>query len=294
VFPDDHVSRAVVAGLPVRADSDRMVTAAGGRGLRIVPFFGAEVWEGSRRGYPVNVVDGRTAERRDLVVSLEYLWMSRHEGVPWPAEPRFEGWPGRAWDRHLVIVDTSTCLSWEGINLQPPWESVFGALLGRWYADAMVAIDLRSNLPHQPATVMASGMSLLAGLVRFEEVAAGRIDHALSITLPEIRPGAVWPARGGDGRSTNPDAPPMGAWLRLRADADLSGLGPQAAVVARALQRHGAVVSDSGPHAAVAGEPDLRWDDADLRGLGRFTLADFEVVDPSSLILDPASHRIRR
>ena len=70
--------------------------------------------------------------------------------------------------------------------------------------------------------------------------------------------------------------------------------GPQAAVVARALQRHGAVVSDSGPHATLAGEPDLRWDNGDLRGLGRFTLADFEVVDPGSLVVDPASHRIRR
>jgi hypothetical protein len=287
------MSRAVVAGLPVHERSTRMIAAAG-PDRPVLPFFSSGLWEGSRRGYPVNVVDGRTAARQDLVVALEYVYLSENQNVPWPVEPRFEGWPGRAWDRHVIIVDTSTCRSWEGINLQPPGENVVGTLLNRWYADAIVSIDLTSTEPHRPGTVTSAGFSLLSGLVRYDEVAAGRVDHALSLIMPEIGPAPVWPARSSDGQSANPDAPPMGSWLRLRSDADLRGLGPQALTVARALQTHGAVITDSGPNVALAGEPDLRWNDADLAGLQGLTVSDFEVVDPARLIVDPASHRIRR
>ena len=290
VFPENHISRAVITELPVHPRSSAMIRAAG-PDSSIGAGFGATVWQGSRAGYPINVVDGRTSERRDLVVSLEYLYMSTFLGVPWPVEPRFEGWPGRAWDKHIIIVDTSTCVSWEGINLQPPWENVFGMLSGRWYADAMVTIDLRSTNPPS-GSVTAAGFSLLQGLVRYEEVQAGEISHTLSLALPDISPRNIWPALGSDGRSSNPDAPPMGAWFRLREDADLSGLGPQATVVARALQRHGAILTDTGPSPGLAGEPDQRWDDTDLAGLRRFRLNDFDIIVPTQLATSESRHQI--
>ena len=79
----------------------------------------------------------------------------------------------------------------------------------------------------------------------------------------------------------------MGSWLRLRADVDLSGLGPQARTVAEAMKVHGAVVGDTGPGGLVLnGEPDERWNDSDLRGLGSLSLADFELVDASGMRVD--------
>jgi hypothetical protein len=103
----------------------------------------------------------------------------------------------------------------------------------------------------------------------------------------------VWPANGSDGRSTDPDAPPMGTWLRLRSDVDLSHLGPQARVVAEALKVHGAVIFDTGPSYGLMGEPDTRWADGDLAGLQTLTIGMFEVVDPTPMQVSPTSHQIR-
>ena len=85
----------------------------------------------------------------------------------------------------------------------------------------------------------------------------------------------------------------MGSLLRLRGDVDISGLGPQAKVVAQAMKDHGVVISDTGPNAALTGEPDVRWDDSDLDGLGRLTVGDFDVVDAAPMQVSAGSYQIR-
>ena len=88
---------------------------------------------------------------------------------------------------------------------------------------------------------------MLSGLVRYEEVAAGRVDHAVGINLPKVKLAPpIWPANRTDGRSTDPSAPAMGTWFRLRPEVDLSTLGPQARIIAEAMKVHGAVLSDTG------------------------------------------------
>jgi hypothetical protein len=293
VFPRDHVFHATVTALPVRERSAATIQSMG-PDSRIGAGFGSTVWMGSRPGIPTNVVDSRTAPRQDILVSDLYAETSETEDMPWPAEPRFEGWPGRAWDKHLLVVDSATCSSWEAINMQPPGENVWGTLLNRWYADKVVKLDLGSNAIPPKGTVTASGLSMLSGMVRYDEVAAGRIGHVLMMASPKIRKGpSVWPANGSDGRSTDPDAPPMGTWLRLRSDVDLSHLGPQARVVAEALKVHGAVIFDTGPSYGLMGEPDTRWADGDLAGLQTLTIGMFEVVDPTPMQVSPTSHQIR-
>jgi hypothetical protein len=86
----------------------------------------------------------------------------------------------------------------------------------------------------------------------------------------------------------------MGSWLRLRSDADVSRLGPQARIVAEALRDHGAIVSDTGPGFVVRGEPDLRWDDDDIDTLGELTMDDFEIVDAAPMMVSPDSYQLRR
>jgi hypothetical protein len=214
--------------------------------------------------------------------------------VPLPAEPRFEGWPGKAWDAHLVSLDTSRCESRELLNVRDPSDDVFGWGGGRWFADAAATYDLRSNVPSTKGST-ASDASLLAGLVRYDEVRSGNIDHALSASLSEIsKAPPVWPAMDTDGRSTDPNAIPMGSWLRLKANVDVSRLGPQARVVAAALKEHGAVVSDTGPGFVVRGEPDERWDDRDIDTLGTLSLSDFEIVDASPMMVSRNSYQLRR
>lgn len=291
VFPTDHFSHATVSSLAPHPRSSAMIAATTDSPLR--GGFGSGVWMGSRSGIPVNVVDGRTAPRVDVVVE-DWRTDGGHLGVPLPAVPRFEGWPGKAWDAHLLVVDSSTCTTRELLNVRDPSDDILGLGGGRWWADGAGAFDLRSNTP-SPTGSTASKGSLLATMVRYDEVASGRIDHVLGAALPEISSGPpVWPAMGTDGRSDDPDAIPMGSWLRLRTDADTSQLGPQARVVAAALRTHGAVVGDTGPGLVLGGEPDERWDDADIGTLGTLSLSDFEIVDASPMMVTRDSHQLRR
>jgi hypothetical protein len=292
LFPPDHVFRATVTQLQVLPRSAQMI-AATGPDLSLRGGFSSGIWQGSRSGIPFNVVDGNAVEREDFVVSFDYHDTKSEFGIPLPDNPRFEGWPGKAWDKHLVVVDTATCESRELINVRGPDDDLLGIGGGRWFADAAATVDLTSNdRPEGVAT--ASQISLMAGLVRFDEVAAGRIDHAIASTLSEIKLDEhVWPALSTDGRSEHPDAIPMGSWLRLRDDVDLSGLGPQSRVVADALRIHGTIVMDTGPGFVLEGDPDPRWDDDDLDSLESLTLSDFELVDASPMMVSPESHQMR-
>jgi hypothetical protein len=293
LFPTDHVYRARVRGLPVQSGSPELIGATGGGAVSLVPGFSAGIWEGSRAGIPFNVVDGSTARRVDFVVTYNYHDDASHLGVPVPQNPRYEGWPIRAWDRHLVVVDTSTCQTREVIGVRTPEDDLWGFGGGRWYADAAATFDLHSN-GASSGVATASMVSLLSGLVRFDEVAGGEIDHALSVTLNRIAAGAVtWPAMATDGRSTEPHSIPMGSWLRLRDDVGLNELGPQARVIAEALKEHGMIVTDTGPGLILQGDPDTRWDDADLRTLRSLSLADFELLDASALMVSPRSFQMR-
>lgn len=293
VFPRDHVFHASIRSLPVRADSAAAIAAVGPN-RTIMAGFGSGVWQGSRLGIPVNIVDGSTSEWQRLMLSNLYAATSDGEWMPWPENPRLEGWPSSAWDRHMVVVDRETCLSWEAIQVQPPWQNLWAGALGRWWADKLVAIDLSSNTPRAGGTVTASGLSIHAGLVNYDDVAAGEIDHVITMAFPVIRSKAfVWPANGTDGSSSNPAAPQMGSWLRLKPTVDLSRLGPQAKVIARALQDHGAIIGDSGPNAALSGQPDTRWNDSDLAGLAGLRMSDFELVDPTPMKVSDSSYQIR-
>jgi hypothetical protein len=293
LFPTDHVYRARVRGLPVQPGSPDLIDATGGGAVSLVPGFSSGIWEGSRAGIPFNVADGSTARRVDFVVTYNYQEDESHLGVPIPENPRYEGWPSRAWDRHLVVVDTATCESREVIGVRTPEDDLLGLGGGRWYADAAATFDLNSNA-ESSGVATASMVSLLSGLVRFDEVAGGEIDHAISVTLDRIAAGVVtWPAMATDGRSTEPHSIPMGSWLRLRGDVGLDELGPQARVIAEALKDHGMIVTDTGPGLVLQGDPDTRWDDADLRTLRSLSLDDFELLDASELMVSPRSFQMR-
>lgn len=287
VFPRDHAFHADISGLPVAAGSEAIIEAAGAD-LILQPGFGSLVWRGSRTGLPINVVDSRAVPSVD-VLGGEYAYLSDLSGHPIPDSPKVEGFPGAAWDRHMLIVDTATCTSHEFFY------ATRIPVVGRWHAATAVTFDLGSNDIRDRGAANAAGTSMLAGLLRHDEVERGQIDHTLSFSLPRIaKREPVWPASGTDGRSTDPNAPPMGTWFRLRADTDLSGLGPDARVIAQALQLHGAVLGDTGPdYIGLAGENDERWDDADLETLKTLTLADFEVVDPSAMQVEEGSYQIR-
>lgn len=136
-------------------------------------------------------------------------------------------------------------------------------------------------------------MPILPGLVRYDEVASGRIDHAIRMTVPRTQNRYVWPATHRASSNGDPALPPMGTWFRLRADFDTSGFPPQSRVILEALKTHGAIVADNGSAWYLSGAPDDRWDNNDLRSLHSVPGSAFEAVDASVIMVHPGSAEAR-
>lgn len=280
LFPADNVWHADVSGLPLHPRSAAWRSSVGsGTGLKAD--FGSGLWNGGRIGIPWIGVDAGQAR---VPVSFYYPDESDPGPYPIPVDAPVE----HGSDHHVLVVDRDGCELYEVFDA----ERRSG---GTWTAGSGARWDLRSNAlrPSGWTSADAAGLPILAGLVRYEEVASGRIDHAVRFTAPRTQRAALWPARHVASSSTDPDLPPMGAWFRLRADYDTSTMHPQARVIAEALKAHGMILADNGSSWYLSGAPDERWDDDGLRDLQRITGADLAAVDASSLMVHPDSGQVR-
>ncbi len=280
VFPVRHVLNTTVVGAPVHPDSARWLAHTREvAGPHPRPGASASVWEGSRSGIPVNF----GGVPRVLALDGSYGQPASSFTAILPATPRLEGEPNPAgaWDRHALVFIADGCQLGEHINYRRD-------LLRDWLTGASVLWSLTGYQRAQPyveggGAAEAAKLPIAPLVYRYDEVASGALAHPLRFAAEAIAKGRfLWPAGRTDGRDEHPDALPMGARLRLRPDADLSALGPQARVIAEALQVWGAFLADSVPDGGrwgFTGEGDPRWDDADLRSLSTLDLADFDVVD---------------
>jgi hypothetical protein len=116
------------------------------------------------------------------------------------------------------------------------------------------------------------------GLARYDEVAAGAIKHALRFTVPTTQQAFVLPATHWASSVTDPNAPPMGLRMRLKASFDISGFPTDDQVILTALKQYGMIVADNGSAMFVTGTPDSHWNNNDLDELKTLTASDFEVV----------------
>ena len=140
-----------------------------------------------------------------------------------------------------------------------------------------------SSQPSGWTSADAAGLPILPGLARYDEVARGRIDHALRFTVERTRCAFVYPARHFASDETDPALPPMGLRLRLKASYPIDGSPRQARIVLRALKRYGMIVADNGSSWFITGAPDRRWSNDQLHTLGGVPGSAFDVVDTSSL-----------
>ena len=281
MFPFDSYWHARVDGLPTDPSSDTYVANAGVTASMHADF-GAGLYAGGPIGIPYATVGG-TQPR--VPINFGYADESDPGPYPIPADAPIEGGSQSTGDRHVLVVDRDACRDYElysATATQTGWNAGSGAIF-----------DLNSNAmrPRTWTSADAAGLPILPGLVRYDEVASGDIDHAIRITLRRTDRRSVWPARHQAGVA-DATAAPMGAWLRLKSTVDLSRFGPQSQVVLRALQQHGGIVADNGSSWFISGAPDARWDNNDLHGLGGLHGSDFEFVDSSSLITDPDSGRV--
>jgi hypothetical protein len=157
-----------------------------------------------------------------------------------------------------------------------------------WHASSGAAWDLRSNAlrPEGWTSADAAGLPILPGLARRDEADAGVIRHALRITVPVTQRAYIHPATHWASSSTDPNQPPMGLRLRLKAGYDISGLRGQARVVAQALKTYGAIVADNAgsPRVYVGGAVDAGWNDDDLNGIKSIPASALEAVRTNPVV----------
>lgn len=221
-------------------------------------------------------------------VPIDFYYPDESDPGPYPIPPNppIEGGPNSDGDRHILVLQEETCLLYEVYDAHPRED-------GGWDAGSGAIYDLRSNAlrPAGWTSADAAGLPILPGLVRYDEVAAGEITHALRFTAPETQRAFVWPARHFASDLTDKRFPPMGQRFRLRADYDISGFHPQIQIILQAMKRYGIILADNGSSWYVSGVPDERWDNDVLHQLDRLTGNDFEAVDVSALMVDPDSGR---
>jgi len=283
LFPADNYWHADVSRLPVRADSASLIDRIG-RTAGLHADFGAGLYDGGIIGIPYTTVPA--GQPRVPVTFVD--WPDESDPGPYPIPPSapIEGQPALGGDQHVLVVEEGACTLWELFNAERQGD-------GSWTASSGARYELTSNAlrPAGWTSADAAGMAILPGLVRYDEVAAGVIDHAIRFTAPATRDSFVWPARHEAG---DPDAslPPMGLWLRLKSDIDLSPFPPEVQVILRAMQVHGLILADNGSPMYISGAPDDRWDNDVLASINAVKADDFEAVDVSSLIVDPNSGQV--
>lgn len=284
LFPEDNIWNTPIDTLPLAEHSDAYVASIGAD-VGLHPDFGAGLYEGTPLGIPFVRVP---ADQLMVDVALEVLEESDPGPYPIPTDAPIEGGSCGSGDRHVIVVQEGACLLYEMYN---------ATMLpgGTWQASSGARFDLTSHdlRPADWTSADAAGMPILPGLVRYEEIAAGAILHALRFTASTTQEAYVWPARHQAGASTDAGVPPMGQRFRLRSDVDISTFSPVNQVILQALKTYGMFLADNGSDWFLSGVPDDRWDNDDLREVQEFIHgSDFEAVDSSSLMRDPDSGQI--
>ena len=268
VFPADNPWNQDVSALPVHPNSANFVANVNSSGGQ---FLHADFGSNPEYGIPFVTVPG--TQPRVPITFTAYGDESDPGPYPVPLGAPVEGGPAAGGDRHVLAVDTGACVLYELYRAFPNGSG--------WDADSGAVFDLRSNAlrPDGWTSADAAGLPIFPGLVRYDEVTAGEITHALRFTVARTQRGYVHPATHFASSSTDPNRPPMGLRFRLRADYDVSGFTGEARVVLEALKRYGMIVADNGSNWFISGATDARWCDEDLDQLKTVPGAAFEVVD---------------
>ncbi len=284
VFPANSVWNARVDTLPVDSHSAAYINAIGSS-TSLHPDFGTE-WDGAPIGIPYVTVPASQP-----LVDIHYDPVNGYGNesdpgpFPIPVDAPIEGGPSSAGDRHVLVIDTGHCMLYELYRAFPQTD-------GSWNADSGAKYDLRSNALRTAGwtSADAAGLPIFPGLVRYDEVASGAINHALRFTSNCSKDSYVWPARhkAPSGSCTNP--PPMGQRFRLKSTFNISSYPPRVQVILTALKQYGLILADNGSSWYISGTHDDRWIDSELVDSLRYVHgSDFEAVDESGLMVDPNS-----
>ncbi len=281
LLPASNPLNEDISHAPVNPNSARYIEAIGAD-RRLHASFGAE----PIYGMPYSVVG---ANQPKVPVRFTLSPRSSDPG-PYPIPPNapIQGGPGGPGDHHLIVLQRGTCKLYELYLARRSGNS--------WEAGSGAVFDLRSNAlrPDGWTSADAAGLPIFPLLARYQEARAGAIDHALRMSVERTQDGFIHPATHYSSASADPDLPPMGLRLRLKAGFDLSGYRGQALIVLRALKVYGLIVADEGDAWDIGGATNAGWNDRDLHQLDTVPGSAFEAVSTGPILRGGASHRPRR
>jgi hypothetical protein len=175
-------------------------------------------------------------------------------------------------DRHVLVIQQGECILYELYNAVRTSNGFRVSSSARW--------DLKINAtrPAGWTSADAAGLPILPGLLKYDEVSAGAIDHALRFTVPRVRRAYVAPG-SHCGQYADASLPPYGTRVRLKADFSLAPYTGDALVILTAIKTYGLILADQGSAWYVTGASDPGWEDA-LDQLRRNPVrgSDFEVL----------------
>lgn len=272
-FPDSNPWNQDISTAAVDGNSATIIGFIGGTaGLHAD--FGSGLFDGAPIGIPYIVVDSTQA---NVAVNIG-TFASESDVVPTPIPTTapIEGAPNPG-DNHVLVLDKSNCWLYELYQGK--------VTAGQWSATGSAVWDLQTynNRPYTWTSADAAGLPIFPGLVRFDEVAAGVINHAIRFTVPGSKSAFVSPATHWAG-TDNTSPIPMGARLRLKSSFNVSGFSAGNQVILNAMKKYGLILADNGSAMFLSGAPDSRWDNNDLHLLGSVTASNFEVVQMPTVI----------
>jgi hypothetical protein len=276
MFPLDHALNTPVDHLPTHALSSTWVNTIGATRT----FHGDFSHEGG--GIPY------VAVRNQPKVAVT-LASSESDPGPYPIPPNAPVELGD--DKHVLVVDETDCKLYEMFDARRNADNTWWASSG-----AVFTLGNYALRPYGWTSADAAGLPILPLLIRYEEILAGEIKHALRFTAPQTKREFLWPARHFASNLTDAQYPPMGARFRLKADFNISSFDPRVQVILRAMKKYGIILADNGSSWYVTGAPDPRWDMSIMNfyGLKRLKGSDFEAVDTSTMMIETNSAKARQ
>lgn len=273
-FPVDNAWNQDISSAAVDPNSNAIINFIG-ENVPLHPDFGAGLYNGSSIGIPYIVGSGSPFVK---IKFTAYGNESDPGPMPIPAKAQVEGYPHPgSGDRHVLALDRDNCWLYE-------LYSSYKQKDGSWKVASSAVWDLLNDeqRPYMWTSADAAGLPIFPGLARYDEVANGKIPHALRFTLQYSRQAFTPPASHWAANSNNQYAAPMGMRLRLKSTFDISGFPPQAQVILAALKQYGMIMADNGSSMYISGDPDNRWNNDDLHALGQVPASEFEVI-----LMDP-------
>ena len=274
-FPGDNLWNTDISALPVDPNSANIINFIGST-VTLHPDFGAGQIKNQTIGIPYQIVAGTQAK-----VNVTFgLYADESDPGPEPiaANALIEGYPkpGNG-DRHVLVLDKDGCWLYELFNAS--------VKNGKWSADQASIWDMTidDQRPYTWTSADAAGLPVFVGLARYDEVAAGTINHALRFTVPTSQRAFVLPATHWASTNTSTSAPPMGTRLRLKASFNISGFPADDQVILTALKKYGMILADNGSAIFISGAPDDRWNNTNLNLLKSITASNFEVVQQGTI-----------